>query len=96
MAEEKSFQVLDPTATPSVATAGMADRPNSLAGMRIGLLRNDKLNSESLLDAIYDVLSERFEFLIFYLIFLMKLMLHSWQMGTEEAVRRPVCTTHSS
>ena len=62
MAEEKSFQVLDPTATPSVATAGMADRPNSLAGMRIGLLRNDKLNSESLLDAIYDVLSERFEF----------------------------------
>ena len=61
MAEEKSFQVLDPTATPSVATAGMADRPNSLAGMRIGLLRNDKLNSESLLDAIYDVLSERFE-----------------------------------
>ena len=62
MAEEKSFQVLDPTATPSVATAGMADRPTSLAGMRIGLLRNDKLNSESLLDAIYDVLSERFEF----------------------------------
>ena len=62
MAEEKSFQVLDPTATLSVATAGMADRPNSLAGMRIGLLRNDKLNSESLLDAIYDVLSERFEF----------------------------------
>ena len=62
MSEEKSFQVLDPTATPSVATAGMADRPTSLAGMRIGLLRNDKLNSESLLDAIYDVLSERFEF----------------------------------
>ena len=44
MSEEKSFQVLDPTATPSVATAGMADRPTSLAGMRIGLLRNDKLN----------------------------------------------------
>ena len=35
MAEEKSFQVLDPPAPPSVATAGMADRPNSLAGMRI-------------------------------------------------------------
>ncbi len=62
MSEEKSFQVLDPTATPSVATAGMADRPTSLAGMRIGLLRNDKLNSEPLLDAIYDVLAERFEF----------------------------------
>jgi len=62
MSEEKSFQVLDPTVTPSVATAGMADRSTSLAGMRIGLLRNDKLNSESLLDAIYDVLSERFAF----------------------------------
>jgi hypothetical protein len=29
--------------------------------MRVGLLRNDKLNSEPLLDAIYDVLADRFE-----------------------------------
>jgi hypothetical protein len=61
MPKEKSFRVLDPTASASIATDGMAERPESLAGMRIGLLRNDKLNSESLLDAIYDVLSERFE-----------------------------------
>lgn len=56
-----SFRVLDPTAPQSIATDGMAERPQSLAGMRVGLLRNDKLNSEPLLDAIYDVLAERFE-----------------------------------
>jgi hypothetical protein len=39
----------------------MAERPQSLKGMRVGLLRNDKLNSEPLLDAIYDVLADRFE-----------------------------------
>jgi hypothetical protein len=61
MAQENKFKVLDPTAPQSVATDGMAERPESLAGMRVGLLRNDKLNSEPLLDAIYDVLAERFE-----------------------------------
>lgn len=61
MAQESSLRVLDPTATQSIATDGMAERPESLAGMRVGLLRNDKLNSEPLLDAIYDVLAERFE-----------------------------------
>ncbi len=61
MAEQKTLRVLDPTATQSVATAGMAERPDSLAGKRVGLLSNDKLNSEELLDAIYDVLAERFD-----------------------------------
>ena len=56
-----SFRVLDPTTTQSIATDGMAERPESLAGMRVGLLRNDKLNSDPLLDAIYDVLAERFD-----------------------------------
>lgn len=59
--QEKKFLVLDPTAPQSIATDGMADRPDSLAGKTIGLLRNNKLNSEPLLDAIYDVLAERFE-----------------------------------
>ena len=61
-----SFRVLDPTATQSIATDGMAERPESLVGMRVGLLRNDKLNSEPLLDAIYDVLAERFDVLSAY------------------------------
>ncbi|NQW21053.1 MAG: hypothetical protein HQ477_10110 [Chloroflexi bacterium] len=58
---DQSFRVLDPTAPQSVATDGMAERPESLAGIRVGLLRNDKLNSEPLLNAIYDVLADRFE-----------------------------------
>ncbi len=61
MAQETPFRVLDPTAPQSIATDGMAERPESLEGMRVGLLRNDKLNSEPILDAIYDVLAERFE-----------------------------------
>ena len=58
---ENTFRVLDPTSPQSIATDGMAERPESLKGMRIGLLRNDKLNAEPLLDAIYDVIAERFE-----------------------------------
>ena len=61
MAKQQTLRVLDPTAAPSIATAGMAERPGSLAGKRVGLLSNDKLNSEELLDAIYDVLAERFD-----------------------------------
>jgi hypothetical protein len=61
MAQETTLRVLDPTATPSIATSGMAERPDSLAGIRIGLLTNDKLNAANLLDAIYDVLAERFD-----------------------------------
>jgi hypothetical protein len=61
MAQETTIRVLDPTATQSIATDGMAERPGSLAGMRIGLLTNDKMNAANLLDAIFDVLAERFE-----------------------------------
>ncbi|MBT5628471.1 MAG: hypothetical protein HOJ22_09275 [Chloroflexi bacterium] len=58
---KNTIRVLDPTAPQSIATDGMADRPESLAGKRIGLLTNDKLNAANLLDAVYDVLAERFE-----------------------------------
>lgn len=61
MTTETGLTVLDPTSTPSIVTAGMAKRPESLAGKRIGLLANNKLNAEQLLDAIYDVLADRFE-----------------------------------
>ncbi len=56
-----TLTVLNPTATLSIATDGMAVRPGSLAGKRIGLLYNDKLNAAELLDAIYDVLADRFD-----------------------------------
>lgn len=58
--------VLNPTSTSSIASPGMAKRPDSLDGKRIGLLANDKLNAEPLLDAIYDVLAERFDVASFY------------------------------
>ncbi len=61
MTTDIGLTVLDPTSTSSIVTAGMAERPYSLAGKRIGLLANNKLNSEPLLDAIYDVLADRFE-----------------------------------
>ena len=61
---EQSFLVLNPTQNLSIATDGMADRPDSLSGKKIGLLRNNKLNSEPLLDAIYDVLAERFDVVV--------------------------------
>ena len=56
-----TLTVLDPTAQLSIKTAGMAERPDTLAGKRIGLLYNDKLNAGELLDAIYDVLADRFD-----------------------------------
>lgn len=61
MAQQASLRVLDPTATQSIATDGMAERPESLTGIRVGLLTNDKLNAANLLDAIYDLLAERFD-----------------------------------
>jgi hypothetical protein len=61
MTTDAELTVLDPTSKLSIATQGMAERPDSLAGKRIGLLYNDKLNSSQLLDAIYDVLADRFE-----------------------------------
>ncbi len=56
-----TITVLDPTSSPSIATAGMAERPDTLTGKRIGLLYNDKLNAGELLDAIYEVLADRFD-----------------------------------
>ncbi len=56
-----TITVLDPTSSPSIATAGMAERPDTLAGKRVGLMYNDKLNAAELLDAIYDVLADRFD-----------------------------------
>ena len=61
MAQQETLRVLDPTATLSIATDGMAERPESLSGKRVGLLYNSKINSAQLLNAIYDVLAERFD-----------------------------------
>ena len=58
---QSKMRVLDPTGQPTVVHNGMAARPDTLDGSVVGLLANQKLNAEPLLEAIYDVLSERFE-----------------------------------
>ena len=54
------MKILDPTSTPSFSTGGMAKRPDTLSGKRIGLLANNKLKAADLLDAIYENLADRF------------------------------------
>ena len=62
MQNPSAIRVLDPTFERVVSQQGMADRPETLNGAVVGLMANNKKNAEPLLEAIYDVLSERFEF----------------------------------
>lgn len=56
------FITLDPTFEPITRAASAASRhrmasaPNSLSGLRLGLLANGKVNSEELLDALCEEL----------------------------------------
>ena len=54
--------VLDPTVEPIAADAIVAERPTTLDGKTVGLLANGKRNSEEILQAVYDVLSDSYEF----------------------------------
>ena len=56
------LEVLDPTAESASAEGIVADRPADLNDKRLGLLANGKRNSEELLEAVYDLLSERYHF----------------------------------
>jgi len=56
-----TLKILNPTYEPAITAQGKAERPESQAGKRIGLLSNDKLNATELLDAIHEVLSDTFE-----------------------------------
>lgn len=51
--------VLNPVASPRVHDRPLADRPASLAGLRIGLLDNQKANAGRLLDGVGAALVER-------------------------------------
>ena len=57
-----TLTVLDPTVAPLPADGVIADRPDTLDGVRLGLLANGKLNSEEMLTALHDVLADRFAF----------------------------------
>ena len=57
-----TLTVLDPTVAPLPADGVIAERPDTLDGVRLGLLANGKLNSEEMLTALHDVLADRFAF----------------------------------
>ena len=56
MAEE--IKVLDPTIKPKTQSSLLADRPESLDGLTVGLLANGKKNSVELLQYVYEILKE--------------------------------------
>lgn len=53
--------VLDPTSAPLPVDAKLADRPDTLDGKVLGLLDNHKHNASSLLEAVQELLSQRYE-----------------------------------
>jgi hypothetical protein len=55
--------ILDPTGLserPATDTLTLASRPESLSGVKIGLLENGKQNARRLLEDVADVLRERY------------------------------------
>ncbi len=56
------FKLLDPTVEPLPDTTLLAQRPDDLNGKVVGLLSNHKRNSDKLLDAIYSLLQDTYEF----------------------------------
>ncbi len=62
MSTKSMLQVLDPRVQPIPEHAIIAPRPASLDGLSIGLLANGKQNSEELLEMVYEVLADRYEF----------------------------------
>ena len=62
MATMTRLEVLDPTVQPIPERAVIAARQDTLDGATIGLLANGKQNSEELLEMVYEVLADRYEF----------------------------------
>jgi len=62
-APSPKVQLVDPTgADPGPNPLTLAARPTDLRGQRLGLLDNSKANSDLILRAISDLLSDEFEF----------------------------------
>jgi hypothetical protein len=53
--------VLDPTVSPKTINTKLANRPETLNGIKVGLLANGKHNSEELLQYVYDALNNIYE-----------------------------------
>jgi hypothetical protein len=50
--------ILDPTVAPRTSRAGMATRPKTLDGLRVGLLSNGKVNADRLLEMTCELLGQ--------------------------------------
>ena len=62
MSTTSMVEVLDPRVEPISEQAIIAPRPSSLDGVSIGLLANGKQNSAELLEIIYEILADRYDF----------------------------------
>lgn len=60
MTQQATITVLNPTANPPAAPAGLGARLASLDGMRIGLLDNNKPNASVLLDRVGERMENAF------------------------------------
>jgi hypothetical protein len=56
-----ALTLLDPTAQPEAQTVRLAQRPKSLRGKRLGLIKNGKHNSGELLEEVFAILAAELE-----------------------------------
>ena len=62
VAEATRLKVLDPTVEAIPDSTVLAVRPNDLNGKTVGLLSNSKRNADKLLDAVYSLLQDSYDF----------------------------------
>ncbi len=62
MNDKFKIEVLDPTSEPIHSNAVIAPRPETLNGIKVGLLANGKHNSDLILEMVYEILSDQVEF----------------------------------
>ncbi len=56
-----TIDLFDPTTLPEKAPIDYVERPESLQGLKVGLVENTKFNSKTLLLKIADRLSQRYD-----------------------------------
>ena len=61
MEYSQTLTVLDPTIEAKIESSMISERPESLDGLTIGLLANGKLNSEEILQYVYEVINEKYK-----------------------------------
>jgi hypothetical protein len=60
--DTRQFKILDPTVEAIPDNTDLAPRPENLNGLVVGLLSNHKRNADKLLDAVYSLLLDTYDF----------------------------------